>query len=197
MQHSRFRKTYLLFCMISWNLVEALIQMIIICIIHSIPFLSRLSSSRAVILLILFLQDLELWKCLEYIYWTNEGILRSILNIKLKNFVNSVVDCVVPDFERTPSSHDSVTVFFKKWTSFLVGPHEFYPSNCVYSSIQAWGGFPPKSMDHPKLFLGKKKRRRGRKYVPWAIVRKTDLLVCSGVFHFWSKYTWILPLWVM
>lgn len=29
---------------------------------------------------------------------------------------------------------------------------------------------------------------------PWAIVRKTDLLVCSGVFYFWSKYTWVLPL---
>ena len=30
----------------------------------------------------------------------------------LMNFVNSVVDCVVPDFERTPSSHDNVTIFF-------------------------------------------------------------------------------------
>lgn len=39
----------------------------------------------------------------------------------------------------------------------MVGPHEFYPSNCVYSFIQAWGSFPPKSMDHPKLFLGGKK----------------------------------------
>ena len=76
-----------------------------------------------------------------------------------------------------------------------MGPHEFYPSNCVYSFIQAWGGFPPKSMDHPKLFLERQKSEEEEgSMLPCAIVRKTDLLVCSGVFYFWSKYTWVLPL---
>lgn len=49
-------------------------------------------------------------------------------------------------------------------------------------------------MDHPKLFLGGKKNEEEEgSMFPWPIVRKTDP-VCFGVFYFWSKYTWVLPL---
>ena len=49
-------------------------------------------------------------------YQEASSVLKSLMN-----FVNSVVDCVIPDFERTPSSYDNVTILLKRLNIFSGG----------------------------------------------------------------------------
>lgn len=137
--------------------------MIIICIIHSIPFLSRLGSSRAVILLIFVSPGPRTLKVLGVYLLNKWRNIRSILNSKEleRTLLTLWLIVLSTDFEKTTIiPWQNVTVFFKRLNiSFLVGPLSFILS-AVYSSSKPGVVSLLNQWIILSYFWGKKKRKK-------------------------------------